>query len=69
MTFIGSPIEHARTTCRQIKIIERAFGDLPVAALGDRRTRGIFTEWRDKLAKSSRRQADYAWAVLARALA
>src|SRR5215471_13727492 len=49
----------------QIKIIERAFGDLPVAALPDRRTRGIFMEWRDKLAEKSRRQADYAWAVLA----
>jgi integrase len=49
----------------QIKIIERAFGDLPVAALPDRRTRGIFMEWRDKLAERSRRQADYAWAVLA----
>jgi len=49
----------------QIKIIERAFGDLPVAALPDRRTCGIFMEWRDKLAEKSRRQADYAWAVLA----
>ena len=54
---------------RQIKIIERAFGTLPLAALSDRRTRGIFMAWRDSIASSSRRQADYAWAVLARVLA
>src|SRR5262249_30905850 len=53
----------------QIKLIEREFGDLPVDALADRRTRGIFLAWRDKLALLSRRQADYAWAVLARVLA
>jgi integrase len=32
------------------------------------RTRGIFMAWRDKLAAKSRRQADYAWQVLARVL-
>jgi integrase len=53
----------------QLRIIERAFGELPIAALADRRTRGIFLTWRDKLASSSRRQADYGWAVLARVLA
>jgi integrase len=53
----------------QIKIIEKEFGTLPLAALDDRRTRAIFMTWRDKLASSSRRQADYAWAVLARILA
>jgi integrase len=54
---------------RQIKIIERAFGDLPIAALSDPRTRNIVLEWRERLALASRRQADYAWAVLARILA
>jgi integrase len=49
----------------KIRLIERAFGDLPLAALTDRRTRGVFMEWRDRLARSSRRQADYAWTVLA----
>lgn len=49
---------------RKIKIIEREFGTLPIAALSDPRVRGEFLEWRDRLAKSSRRQADYAWTVL-----
>jgi integrase len=52
-----------------IKRIETSFGDFPLSALTDRRTRGIFMEWRDKLAADSgRRQADYAWTVLARVL-
>jgi integrase len=53
---------------RHIKAIEKAFGDFPLSALTDRRTRGVFMAWRDKLAASSRRQADYAWVVLARVL-
>jgi integrase len=44
--------------------IEREFGDLPIAALTDRRTRTIILEWRDKLASASDRQADYKLAVL-----
>jgi integrase len=52
----------------QIKLIEKAFGDFPLSALADRRTRGVFLGWRDQLAKASRRQADYAWTVLARML-
>ena len=51
-----------------IKRIENEFGDFPLAALTDRRTRGIFMAWRDRLAAKSRRQADYAWQVLARVL-
>jgi integrase len=54
---------------KKIALIENKFGDLPLAALADKRARGIFKEWRDELAKSSRRQADYAWVVLARVLA
>src|SRR5882672_6193478 len=34
---------------RQIKIIEQKFGDFPLSALTDTRTRGIFKEWRDEL--------------------
>ena len=46
--------------------IEKAFGDFPLSALTDRRSRGIFMEWRDKIAADAgRRQADYAWSVLA----
>ncbi len=54
---------------RQIKRIEGEYGDFPLAGLEDRRTRGEFLAWRDKLAVSSRRQADYAFAVLSIILA
>jgi integrase len=50
---------------QQINRIENDFGDFPLAALTDRRTRGVFMEWRDKRALTSRRQADYGWQVLA----
>ena len=53
----------------QIAAIETKFGDFPLAALSDRRTRGVFKHWRDQLALKSRRQADYAWQVLALILA
>jgi hypothetical protein len=43
---------------KKIAPIENKFGDLPLAALADKRARGIFKEWCDELAKSSRRQAD-----------
>jgi len=52
----------------KIKLIEAEFGDLPLSGLTERRTRAIFMAWRDKLAETSRRQADYAWTVLARIL-
>lgn len=54
---------------KQIEAIENRFGDFPLAALSDRRTRGIFKQWRDQLALKSRRQADYGWQVLALILA
>ena len=53
---------------RQIKIIEAEFRDFPLSALTDRRTRGLFMAWRDRLAVKSRRQADYGWVVPARVL-
>jgi hypothetical protein len=49
---------------RQIKIIEAEFADFPLVAMSDRRTRGFFLKWRDKIAAGSTRQADYAWSVL-----
>jgi integrase len=52
----------------QIKRIELAFADFPLAALSDPRTKAEFRAWRDRLAERSRRQADYAWTVLARVL-
>jgi integrase len=53
---------------RQIKRIEDAFGDLPLAALEERGARALFLEWRDTLAKTSLRQADYAYSTLSRIL-
>ena len=50
---------------KQIKIIETEFGDFPLKALTAREMRGVFMDWRDKLAIKSLRQADYAWMVLA----
>jgi integrase len=52
----------------KIRLIEKKFGDFPLVALADRRSRGVFMAWRDQLATTSRRQADYAWVVLARVL-
>jgi integrase len=51
------------------KKIEPEFGDLPLSALSEKRCRGEFKDWRDRLGVRSRRQADYAWQVLARILA
>jgi integrase len=48
--------------------IEKDFGDFPLDALRDPRTRGEFLAWRDRNALKSRRQADYAFAVLARVM-
>lgn len=54
---------------KQIRKIEAEFSDFPLAALADRRTRGEFFAWRDRLAAKSRRQADYAYQVLALVMA
>ncbi len=53
---------------RHLLRLEQDFGDLPILALEDRRIRGDFLAWRDRLAVSSRRQADYAYSVLARVM-
>ncbi|EAQ29842.1 putative integrase [Erythrobacter sp. NAP1] len=53
---------------KHLRTIEAEYGDFPIEALADRRTRGEFLAWRERLAKNSRRQADYAYAVLARVL-
>lgn len=54
---------------RQIRQIEAQFGDFPLAALTDRRTRGELLAWRDKLAIKSRRQADYTFSTFAAIMA
>jgi integrase len=67
--FIGLADSSRRAYVALIARIEKEFEDFPLAALTDRRTRGLFMAWRDKLAAASgRRQADYAWSVLARVL-
>jgi integrase len=57
-----------RDYIKQIKRIERAFGDFPIKALDDPRSTSVFLEWRDKLAQTSLRQADYAYGTLSRIL-
>jgi integrase len=57
-----------RDYIKQIKRIEQKFGDFPIKALADPRSRAIFLEWRDTLAQTSLRQADYAYGTLARVL-
>ena len=49
---------------RQIAKIEEKFGKMPIALLNDARIRGNFLKWRDGLAKTSPKQADYAITVL-----
>lgn len=54
---------------KHLAFIEAEFGDLPIAALADPRTRGEFLAWRDRIAGRSERTADYRFAILARILA
>jgi integrase len=51
---------------KQIAKIEKKLGDMPNNALADPRARGILLDWRDELALSSQRQADYTWTVVAK---
>jgi integrase len=66
--FLSLAPRSRRDYAGRIKVIEKEFGEFPLSGLGDPRTRGIFKAWRERLALSSRRQADYAWVVLARTL-
>lgn len=54
---------------KHVRLIEAEFGDFPLAALPDRRTRAVFLDWRDKLALKSRRQADYVFSTFAAIMA
>lgn len=58
-----------RDYAKHIRQIEREFGDFPLDALPDRRTRAEFLAWRDRMAMKSRRQADYVFATFASILA
>ncbi len=66
--FRGLAPKSAKDYGRILSTIGRMFGDCPIKLLDDRRTRGDFLEWRDEIAKTSRRSADYTFAVFARAL-
>jgi hypothetical protein len=59
-----------RNYVKQIKRIERAFADFPISALDDPRATSIFLKWRDWLAQTSLRQADFlSWALKRRPIA
>jgi integrase len=67
--FRGLADSTRRSYVAHITRIGEKFGDFPLSALTDRRSRGIFMAWRDEIeARAGRRQADYAWTVLARVL-
>jgi integrase len=66
--FLGLAPRTRSDYVKQIKLIEKEFANFPLSAMTDPRTRGFFKAWREKLAVASRRQADYAWVVLARTL-
>ena len=53
---------------KHIGKIEQKLGEMPIKALADPRTRGILLDWRDELALSSKRGADYTFSVLAKIL-
>ena len=48
--FAGLAGSTRRSYVALIKRIEKQFSDFPLAALTDRRTRGVFKEWRDRIA-------------------
>jgi integrase len=48
-----------------LRLVVADFGQMPLTALeAEASARGAFLRWRDRLAKGSYRQADYAWTVL-----
>ena len=53
---------------KHLLAIDIEFGTFPIEGLKNRRARAIFYEWKDRLAKKSLRQADYAWTIFARCL-
>ena len=55
-----------RDYVKNIKRIEAEFADFPIKAIDDPASRADFLEWRDKMAKTSLRQADYSYQTLRR---
>lgn len=66
--FRGLAPKSAKDYARLLGAIGRQFGDMPLGVIGARGARGDFLAWRDELALTSRRGADYTFAVFARAL-
>lgn len=64
LDFTGLAEETRKGYVRRIRKIEAAFGDMPVAALADREVRGEFLDWRDGIAATHPREADYCLTVL-----
>lgn len=56
---------HQRALRSYLEMIRKEFGSMPLAVIEDRRARGDFRKWRDKLI-STPRKADYAWSTLSR---
>lgn len=54
---------------RYIRKIESEFGDMPIKALNDPAVRGEFLDWRDTMAITGTRSADYAFSVLSKIMA
>ena len=57
-----------RDYTKNIRRIEAEFADFPIKALDDPKARAEFLEWRDTMAKTSLRQADYCFQTLRRVL-
>ena len=56
---------HQRALRTYLDMIRKEFGTMPLTVIEDRRARGDFRKWRDKLAVTPRK-ADYAWSTLSR---
>lgn len=52
--FQALAISTRRQYIRSIMVIEKAFGTMPVEALADKRSRGLFLKWRDSMAATPR---------------
>ncbi len=65
--FEGLAPSTKRDYLRYLKEIENEFGTMPLEAVEQVRSRGVFKQWRDTMAATPRK-ADLAWSVLQRVL-
>lgn len=66
--FLDLAVKTRSDYTKHIAVIESKFGDFPISALAERGARAVFLAWRDEIAVTSRRQADYRFSVFARIL-